>query len=169
MTEEWELRAAGDADWPGIWAIFREVISHGETYTYAPNMTEEQAKDIWIRNGCRAYVVTHGGKVVGSFTLRTNKPGFGDHVANAGYMVHCDYRGRGVAQTMCSFSLKEARRIGYTAMQFNFVVASNTPAVNLWQKMGFKIVGTVPGAFRHSRLGPTDVHIMYRSLDDIAV
>jgi len=167
MAENWNIRPATDADWPGIWAIFRDVISRGDTYTYSPDMSEEDAKNIWIHGGCHGYVVTHGDNVVGTFTLRTNKPGFGNHVANAGYMVDKEYRGRGVAQTMCNFSLKEAKRLGYQAMQFNFVVASNKPAVQLWQKMGFKIVGTVPGAFRHNTLGLTDVYIMYRSLDDI--
>jgi L-amino acid N-acyltransferase YncA len=169
MSEEWNIRPATDADWAGIWTIFRDVISRGDTYTYAPDMTQEQAKDIWIYKGCHGYVVTHGPKIVGSFTLRTNKPGFGDHIANAGYMVDKENRGKGIAQAMCSYSLKEAKRLGYTAMQFNFVVASNEPAVKLWQKMGFKIVGTVPGAFRHATLGMTDVHIMYRSLDDIKI
>lgn len=167
MSEDWTIRPAAEADWPGIWEIFREVISHGDTYTYAPDLSEEQAGDIWVRNGCRGYVVTYGGKVVGTFTLRTNKPGFGSHVANAGYMVHKDFRGRGIAQDMCRYSLKEAKKQGFDSMQFNFVVASNSPAVALWRKMGFKIVGTVPKAFRHKQLGLTDVHIMYRSLEDI--
>jgi L-amino acid N-acyltransferase YncA len=106
---------------------------------------------------------------VGTFAIRPNKPGLGDHVANAGYMVHKDYRERGIAQTMCNYSLKEAKKQGYDAMQFNFVVASNTLSVALWQKMGFKIVGTVPKAFRHRKLGPTDLHIMYRSLEDVKI
>jgi L-amino acid N-acyltransferase YncA len=169
MVEEWNIRPATEDDWLGIWQIFKDVISHGDTYTYAPDMTQDQAKDIWIRNGCHAYVVTHGDNVVGTFTIRTNKPGFGNHIANAGYMVHKNYRSRGVAQTMCQVSLKEAKKLGYQAMQFNFVVASNIPAVNLWQKMGFKIVGTVPKAFRHATKGLTDVHIMHRFLDDIVV
>ena len=167
MAEEWSISPATDADWSGIWDIFRNVISHGDTYTYAPDMTAEQAKGIWVLNSCRGFVVKHGNAIVGTFTIRHNKPGFGDHVANAGYMVHKDYRGRGVAQAMCSYSLREAKKLGYTAMQFNFVVASNEAAVKLWQKMGFKIIGTVPKAFRHSKLGLTDVHIMYRSLDDL--
>lgn len=167
--DEWNIRPATEADWPGIWKIFGEVISHGDTYTYAPSFTQEEAKDIWIRKGCHGYVVTRGSDIVGTFTLRTNKPGFGDHVANAGYMVDKEYRGRGIAQAMCSYSLKEAKRLGYQAMQFNFVVASNKAAVQLWQKMGFKIVGTVPQAFRHATLGPTDVYIMHRFLDDVKV
>ena len=167
MTSDWNIRPATEDDWLGIWQIFKDVISRGDTYTYAPDMTQEQAKDIWIRNGCHPYVVTHDGNVVGTFTIRTNKPGFGNHIANAGYMVHKNYRSRGIAQAMCGVSLKEAKKLGYQAMQFNFVVASNTPAVQLWQKMGFKIVGTVPKAFRHATLGLTDVYIMHRFLDDV--
>jgi len=176
MTEEWSIRPATEADWKGIWEIFRDVISHGDTYTYSSDFTEAEAKNIWIGKGsiwigqdCHPYVVTHGNKVVGTFTIRTHRPGLGNHVANAGYMVHKDYRGRGVAQTMCSASLKEAKKLGYQAMQFNFVVASNKPAVELWQKIGFTIVGTVPKAFRHAQLGLTNVHIMHRFLDDIKV
>lgn len=169
MTEEWNIRPATEGDWLGIWNIFREVISHGDTYTYAPDFTQEEAQNIWVRNGCHGYVVTHGDHIVGTFTIRTNKPGFGDHIANAGYMVHRDHRGQGIAQAMCSYSLKEAKRLGFEAMQFNFVVSSNKAAVALWQKMGFTIVGTVPKAFRHGTLGPTDVYIMYRSLEDVKI
>jgi len=169
MEHEWSIGPASDADWTGIWDIFRDVISRGDTYTYAPDMSEEEAKNIWVRGGCHGYVVKYDGKIVGTFTIRTNKPGFGNHIANAGYMVHKDFRGRGIAQSMCSYSLKEAKRLGFEAMQFNFVVSSNTAAVQLWQKMGFKIVGTVPKAFRHKTLGLTDVYIMHRFLDDIKI
>ena len=163
----WSISKATDADWAGIWKIFQDVISRGDTYTYAPDMNEEQVKNIWVRGDCHGYVVKHNDNVVGTFTIRTNKPGFGNHIANAGYMVHKDYRGRGIAQAMCRYSLKEAKKLGFIAMQFNFVVSTNKPAVALWQKMGFAIVGTVPKAFRHATLGLTDIYIMYRSLEDI--
>jgi len=166
-ASHWSIERATEADWEGIWKIFRDVISQGDTYTYAPDMTQDQVKDIWVRKGCLGYVVKHNHDIIGTFTLRKNKPGFGDHVANAGYMVRQDYRGHGIATAMCRYSLKEAKKLGYTAMQFNFVVASNKAAVKLWQKMGFAIVGTVPKAFRHTTLGLTDVHIMYRSLEDL--
>jgi GNAT superfamily N-acetyltransferase len=164
----WQILPAEEKSWAGIWNIFQDVISHGDTYTYAPDeMSEEQVKNIWIRNGCHGYVVKDDDKIVGTFTLRTNKPGFGNHVANAGYMVHKDYRGLGIASAMCKYSLKEAKKFGFLAMQFNFVVTSNKTAVALWQKMGFNIVGTVPNAFRHKVNGLTDIHIMYRSLEDV--
>jgi ribosomal protein S18 acetylase RimI-like enzyme len=49
-------------------------------------------------------------------------------------------------------------------MQFNFVVSTNTAAVHLWERHGFKIVGQVPGAFRHAVHGPTDIYVMHRHL-----
>jgi len=60
--------------------------------------------------------------------------------------------------------LGEARRLGFRAMQFNFVVSTNTAAIRLWEQLGFKIVGTLPGAFRHPGKGYVDVYVMYRSL-----
>ena len=166
-NHDWKILPASQTDWAGIWEIFQDVISRGDTYTYAPDMSEEEAKNIWIRNNCHGFVVKRDEQIVATFTIRTNKPGFGNHVANAGYMVHKDFRGLGIAQAMCRYSLKAAKDFGYTAMQFNFVVSTNKPAVQLWQKMGFAIVGTVPKAFRHSQFGMTDVYIMYRSLEDI--
>jgi ribosomal protein S18 acetylase RimI-like enzyme len=73
-------------------------------------------------------------------------------------------RGRGVAAAQCAHSLAAARDAGYTAMQFNCVVATNAVAIRLWQRHGFAVVGTVPRAFRHATLGPTDVLVMHRFL-----
>ena len=79
-------------------------------------------------------------------------------------MTHPEARGHGVGGAMCEHSLAAAREYGYSALQFNFVVASNEGAVRLWQKHGFEIVGRVPRAFRHRTLGPVDVLIMHRAL-----
>jgi ribosomal protein S18 acetylase RimI-like enzyme len=65
---------------------------------------------------------------------------------------------------MCRHCLNEARRLGFRAMQFNFVVSTNEGAIRLWKQLGFKIVGTLPGAFRHPQNGYVDVYIMFRSL-----
>jgi ribosomal protein S18 acetylase RimI-like enzyme len=49
-------------------------------------------------------------------------------------------------------------------MQFNFVVATNDPAVALWKSLGFDVVGRLPGAFRHPKQGPVDALVMHRAL-----
>ena len=85
-------------------------------------------------------------------------------MANAGYMVAPEARGRGIARTLCEHSLEAARQAGFDAMQFNFVVSTNEGAVRLWQRCGFEVVGRVPRAFRHRELGPVDVLVMHRFL-----
>ena len=158
------LRTAGDGDFPAIWEIFKLVIAAGDTYVYPAQTTRAQARRIWTAPPAAAFVADMEGKIVGTYTLKPNQPGHGDHVANCAYMTHPDARGRGVGTALCEHSLRTARERGYTAMQFNFVVASNSGAIRLWEKHGFGVVGRVPGAFRHPRDGPTDALIMHRVL-----
>ena len=102
--------------------------------------------------------------VVGTYILRANQPGSGSHVANAAFMVAPRVRGLGVGRKMGEHCLNEARERGFRAMQFNFVVSTNEAAIRLWKQLGFEIVGTLPGAFRHPQKGYVDVYVMFRSL-----
>jgi ribosomal protein S18 acetylase RimI-like enzyme len=158
------IRAATDADFPGIWTIFQRVLTAGDTYAHSAETTRQEARRFWTAAPAIAYVAEQGERIVGTYTLKPNQPDLGDHVANCAYMTHPDARGRGIGAAMCEHSLAAARERGFAAMQFNFVVASNHGAIRLWQKHGFAVVGRVPGAFRHRLLGPTDVLIMHRTL-----
>lgn len=158
------IREIGAAEFDKVWLLFQSVIAGGDTYSYPPDMPFEEARDLWTAPPNRAFVAERDGRIVGGYRLSPNRAGLGDHVANGGYMVAADARGQGIASAMCEHSLEEARRAGFTAMQYNYVVASNTTAVKLWQRHGFAIVGTVPAAFRHATLGLTDIHIMHRAL-----
>jgi L-amino acid N-acyltransferase YncA len=161
------IRPAGAADHDAIWRIFHTVVAAGDTYTYPPETTREEALSLWFPRGGWTYVAEHGGAVVATYVMKANQPGQGSHVANCGYMVERAASGRGVGEALCRHSLAEAKRLGFTAMQFNFVVSTNTRAVALWQRCGFSIVGTVPRAFRHPTRGLVDAHIMYRPLEGI--
>jgi ribosomal protein S18 acetylase RimI-like enzyme len=158
------IRAASDADFPGIWTIFQQVIAAGDSYAYAATTTRRQARRLWTEAPAEAFVAEQAGRIVGTYTLKPVQPGLGDHIANCGYMTHPQARGRGIASALCEHSLATARERGYTGMQFNFVVASNAGAIRLWHKHGFSILGRVPAAFRHRELGLTDVLIMHRAL-----
>jgi len=158
------IREIGAAEFPRVWPIFQRVIAAGDTYSYAPDMNVDEACAMWTTPPARCFLAERDGDVLGCYMLRPNQPGLGDHVANCGYMVAPQARGQGIAGAMCEHSLQVARRAGFSAMQFNSVVATNTGAVRLWQRHGFAIVGTVPGAFRHALHGPTDIHIMFRTL-----
>lgn len=159
-----EIRAATEADWPAIWAIFREVVATREVFAYPPDTTEEVARKLWFDPPAQAYVAIVDGLVVGSSYLRPVQPGLGSHIANAGYMVARSAGQRGVGRALGEHSLVEAKRLGYRAMQFNYVVSTNEHAVRLWQSLGFAIIGTVPAAFNHHALGLVPVHIMHREL-----
>lgn len=158
------IRKAEEADFDAIWRIFREVVRRGDTYTYDPETTREQARSIWMSGGHTTYVACVDDQIVGTYILKPNQPGLGSHVANAAYMVGTDGRGKGVGRAMCEHSLEEAQRMGFRAMQFNMVVSTNESAVALWKKLGFSIVGTLPQAFRHRELGLVDAYVMHRFL-----
>ena len=165
-TDALAIRPATDADRDIVWEIFRATIAPGDAFVYDPNTPREEAMAYWFAKGTRTYVAEREDRVVGSYILRPNRPGLGDHVANAGFMVAPEARGLGIGRTMGEHALNEARRLGYRAMQFNFVIATNESAVHLWQELGFQIVGTLPGAFRHARKGLVDAYVMFRSLSE---
>lgn len=158
------IREAVKEDFDSIWPIFREVVTAGETYAYAVDTTKEQAFQIWIEAPRKTYVFEEKGRIVGTYFLKTNQAGPGNHVCNCGYMVASTARGRGLATAMCEHSQKVARALGYKAMQFNFVASSNAGAVRLWSKLGFETVGCLPKAFNHPTQGYVDAIVMYKWL-----
>ncbi len=163
---EYEILKAEHTDFDhGIWEIFKTVISSGDTYIYPPETTKEEARKIWV-NERICYVVKEKvtGLIIGTYTIRPNFIGLGSHVANAGFMVHPQHRDKKLGQVMGAHALIEAKKLGYEAMQFNVVVSTNERAVYLWQKLGFKVIGTVPQAFNHRTKGYVDIHIMHRFL-----
>ena len=159
-----KIRPATDSDHDAIWEIFREVIAAGETYPLDPEISREAALAYWFQRGARGYVAEEDRHLLGSYTLHPNQSGAGSHIANAAFIVSKATRGKGLGRAMGEHCLKEASRLGFRAMQFNFVVSTNESAVKLWQDLGMKIVGTLPGAFQHPQKGYVDVYIMFQSL-----
>jgi GNAT superfamily N-acetyltransferase len=158
------IRLATDPDKPAIWQIIKAVISGGDTYVYPPDSGESEMLEYWFSPEKHTYAAETDDKIVATFWLKPNQPGLGSHVANAAYMVSPDAHGQGIGREIAEWSLDEARRLGFTAMQFNFVVKSNEFAVRLWQKIGFEIMGEIPDAFQNAKFGLTNAYIMYRRL-----
>ncbi len=164
MDPQLLIRPAKAADRPAILAILEPTIRAGETYALPADMSEADALAYWMGPGRAVFVGEADGRVVGTYFLRANQLGGGEHVANCAYITDTALRGRGIARRLAEHSLEEARRRGFLAMQFNFVVSSNEAAVHLWQSLGFEAVGRLPGAFRHPRLGLVDALVMFRQL-----
>lgn len=159
-----EIRKATDADAEQIWQIIKSVISKGDSFTLAPDSPREQMIADWLSPEKHTFVAISDNKIVATFYIKPNQPGLGSHVANGSYMVAPEARRNGIGRQIGEFSIEEAKRLGFKAMQFNFVVKSNENAVKLWQSLGFEIIGEIPEAFNHLENGLTNAYIMYRKL-----
>jgi GNAT superfamily N-acetyltransferase len=159
-----QIRPARRDDQDAIWMILEPVLRAGETYTLPRDIDREVALAYWHHNDHDVYVAEDAGQILGTYFLRANQAGGGDHVANCGYMTAHRAQGKGVARAMLEHSLDGARARGFRAMQFNFVVSTNLRAVSTWQAYGFDIVGRLPLAFKHPSLGFVDALVMYKHL-----
>ncbi len=160
-----EIREATDDDWPQIWPFFRDIVRAGETYTYDPDVTCEQAQALWMEvPPGRTAVAVEGGVVLGSAKMGPNRPGRGAHIGTASFMVGPAARGKGAGRALAEDMVAWHRAQGYRGIQFNAVVETNTVAVALWQSLGFEVVGTVPGAFAHPTQGYVGLHVMFLPL-----
>jgi L-amino acid N-acyltransferase YncA len=160
------VRTATDDDWADIWPIWQTIVAAGETYAWSPDTANDEARRLWMLPPPAEVVVLEDGdgKVRASAVVKPNQSGPGDHVANASFMVDPSAQGQGLGRHLAGVVLDRARAAGYSAMQFNAVVSTNVAAIRLWQSLGFEIVGTIPSAFRHPRLGLVDLHVMHRIL-----
>jgi GNAT superfamily N-acetyltransferase len=161
--------AEPETDWlTGIWPIFQEVVRAGDTFAFSPETEEPSARELWMLPApARVFVAVAAshGAIVGSSFVKPNQPGLGEHVANAAFMVAAAASGRGVGRALAEHAIEWARQANFSAMQFNFVVSTNTRAIALWKDLGFSVIGTIPEAFRHQGLGrKVDAFVMHRFL-----
>jgi GNAT superfamily N-acetyltransferase len=154
---------------PRCGRFFQDVIRGGDTYVFAPDTPEPDGLAYWFGPAIRSFAATDRtgveSAVIGMFKIVPNYRDLGSHVSNASFMVSPRAQGQGVGRAMGLAALAEARKLGVKAMQFNFVVSTNEPAVKLWRSLDFEAVGTLPKAYRHRTLGFVDAYVMYRYLE----
>ena len=164
-----QIRPATDGDFDAMWSIFQAHVAEGETLAHGASASREEGHDYWFGAKASTFVAVKGEeRVLGMYKLQPNHTDRGNHVANASYMVSPNAQGVGVGRMLGEHSILEARRQRYLAMQFNYVVSTNNAAITLWKRLGFSIVGTLPKAYRHRRLGYVDAYVMYKLLEDPA-
>ncbi|MEO8249989.1 MAG: N-acetyltransferase [Burkholderiales bacterium] len=165
MLQHLTIRPFAEADWTDLWAILRATFDAGDTYAFAPGSSEREIRAAWIDLPAATWVAcAPDGALLGTYFIKPNQAGLGAHVCNCGYVVAPAFEGRGIASALCEHSQRQAVAMGSHAMQFNLVVRTNERAVRLWQRLGYSVVGTLPGAFRHARLGYVDALVMYKRL-----
>ena len=161
-----KIRKADQAkDYEKIWDIFSNVIQTGDTYVFDPHTPKEALHKLWFADYMDTFVaVDDDDTILGTYIIKPNQIDLGNHIANCGYMVNPNCQGRGIGKLLCAHSIEFAKQKGYSGIQFNIVVSTNTNAVNLWKKFGFDIIGTTPKGFRHKDLGLVDTYIMFKDL-----
>ena len=159
------IRELRESDWAAVWPMLRETFAAGDSYTFAPDSPESEIRKAWVEIPSATFVACDAaGTIIGTYFIKPNQPGLGAHVANCGYVVAPRAAGQGVATAMCEHSQAWAVAHGFRAMQFNFVVTTNERAVRLWERLGFAVVGRLPGAFRHPQAGFVDALVMFKRL-----
>lgn len=159
------IRDATIADWPAIWAFMREIVAAGDTFSWDPEISEEQARGIWLAPAPRqTLAAVDGARLLGSAILGPNHAGPGSHVATASFMADPGAAGRGVGRALGEAVVARARAAGYRAIQFNAVVETNVRALHLWRSLGFEVLATIPEAFAHPEHGYVGLCVMYRRL-----
>ena len=165
MTDhELSIRPAVFADQGRVWQTLEPTIRAGETMAMDQDTTRATALDYWFSARNEVFVAEQEGTIVGTYFLRESRAGGGAHIAKSVYVVSPSATGRGIAQAMCEHSLTQARARGFTAIQLDFVLSSEERRLKLWQRAGFKVVGTLPKAFRHPSMGLIDAYVMHREL-----
>lgn len=159
------IRLFKNEDWTLVWKLICPVIRKGETYPYDCDMTSEEAHYMWVNLTQEVYVAEDNrGSIIATYYIKPNQPSLGAHVANCGYIVAEDSRYRGIGRLICEHSQNEAIKKGYRAIQFNLVVETNEVSIYLWKKLGFSIVGRLPAAFKHKKLGYVAAYVMFKEL-----
>lgn len=159
---EMKIRKATFDDKQQLWQIFQSVVSTGDTYVFLPDSDFSIFEKYWMNYF--PFVAVENDIITGTYIIKPNQIGLGSHVANGSYMINPDFQGKGIGTQLGLHSLENAKAQGFKAMQFNFVVSTNKPAIMLWKKLGFDIIGTIPKAFDHQTLGFVDAHVMYKDL-----
>ena len=159
------IREYRESDWPSTWPMLEQTVRAGDTYTFSPQSTEKEIRNAWVEVPAKTFVACDSeGRILGTYFIKVNQPGLGAHVCNCGYAVSPKAQGRGIASLMCEHSQAQAVAMGFKAMQFNFVVSTNTRAIRLWKRLGFSVVGRLPGAFNHQSFGYVDALVMFKQL-----
>ena len=156
-----QLRHANAQDGDVLWAMLEPVFRAGDTYAIDSGISREAALDYWLSE--RAWILEDA-RPRGTFYIRENQQGGGTHVCNAGFITAPGAEGRGVARTMLNHALGEAKALGFVAMQFNFVLETNTRALSIWKRAGFSQIGRQPRAFRLPSNDLVDALILHKFL-----
>ena len=143
--------------------IWNQVVVDGEAFPQEECLTPERGQEFFAAQDYCA-VAEEAGEVLGLYILHPNNVGRCGHICNASYAVASRARGRGLGEALVRHCLDKAKELGFGILQFNAVVSSNTPALNLYRKLGFTQLGVIPGGFHMKDGSYQDIIPHYKKL-----
>jgi GNAT superfamily N-acetyltransferase len=155
-----DLSRALAADHDELFAAYAQIVESGAGFPHEPPLSREAFDEYWIAHSSAVWIARAGRRLVGAYYVKPNFVGKASHISNAGYFVLESHRGQGLGRRLVEHSLLEARRLGFDAMQFNLVFASN-PARRMYRQLGFQEVGRIPAA-----VDGEDAVVYWRGLEE---
>ena len=163
-----QLVLADERDVEPLRRLYRVIVEEGNSYPHDRFPEQDDFLDYWFRgkSTVAAYKPDHDREagMAGAFYLKADWPGRAGHVANAGFIVAPDWRNKGLGRLLGETMLVHAKQLGYRSVIFNLVFSDNVGARHLWDKLGFKELGAIPGAVRKNDGSYQDAMMMFRSL-----
>jgi len=155
----YELAPATPDDHDDLFIAYTQIVNSGEGFPHAPPVSRADFDDYWVAHSSAVWIIRVDRQLVGAYYIKPNFVGRAAHISNAGYFVVEAHRRKGFGRILVEHSLREARRLGFDAIQFNLVFASN-PARQMYRQLGFHEVGRIPSA-----VDGEDAIVCWRSLN----
>lgn len=142
------VRKYDNKDIKAMTEIWNEVVEDGVAFPQEDKLDEVTGKDFFESQSYCGVAVNDNDEVVGLYILHPNNVGRCGHICNASYAVNSKYRGMHIGEKLVTDCLLQAKELGFKVLQFNAVVESNVHARHLYDRIGFKQLGTIPHGFR---------------------
>lgn len=143
-----EIREYRETDLQEMTEIWNAVVAEKVYFPQERGLSAEESRAFFAEQS-RTGVAVQGGEILGLYILHPNNIGRCGHIANASYAVKAGQRGKRIGEALVRDSMVQAKALGFRILQFNAVVAENTGAIRLYEKLGFAKLGTIPGGFRN--------------------
>ena len=127
--------------------IWNEVVEEGIAFPQEDFLNIESGTEFFAAQSFTG-VADIDGRILGLYILHPNNVGRCSHICNASYAVSSEARGQHIGEQLVLDCLKRGKELGFRVLQFNAVVESNIHARHLYERLGFKQLGTIPGGFR---------------------
>ncbi len=141
------VRKYQESDISGMNRVWNEVVIEGIAFPQEETLNDTSGAEFYAGQSYCG-VAEKEDSIVGLYILHPNNVGRCGHICNASYAVDSSCRGLHIGEKLVKDCIEQAKRLGFRVLQFNAVVESNTHARHLYERLGFKQLGTIPGGFR---------------------